>query len=246
MDERKILVAKSYQGLPFVSDPYTINGREYVKVRMKNGSIKQVRSYSEKEYAKYNPEVKIIKPAKSKREILGFGEQGFIWIFKGETYENLDFFRASPCRYTRLWGWYLPSDIEMPDPLPTNIEPLKLDWDDVSFDGDLIAEDKIVKFVDKMIYDEGESEYVGEIGDRLDIDVVCTRASVTQSAYGLSYFYVFQSDEGNIFTWGTSSKVLEEGKHYHIKGSVKSHNTFRAVKQTMLTRCRVEEIILDN
>lgn len=242
MDERKILVAKSYQGLPFVSDPYTINGREYVKVRMKNGSIKQVRSYSEKEYAKYNPEVKIIKPAKSKREILGFGEQGFIWIFKGETYENLDFFRASPCRYTRLWGWYLPSDIEMPDPLPTNIEPLKLDWDDISFDGDLIAEDKIVRFVDQMIYDEGESEYVGEIGDRLDIDVVCTRASVSQSAYGLSYFYVFQSDEGNIFTWGTSSKVLEEGVNYHVRGTVKGHAVYRNTKQTNLTRCKVEEI----
>ena len=127
MDERKILVAKSYQGLPFVSEPYTLNGREYVKVRMKNGSIKQVRSYSEAEYRKYNPKVEIIKPAKSRRDILGFGEKGFIWIFKGETYENLDFFHSSPCRYARTWGWYLPSVIEIPSPLPTNIDPLKLE-----------------------------------------------------------------------------------------------------------------------
>lgn len=236
------LVAKSYQGLEQICDPYKVNGKLYTKVRMKNGSLKQVRVYTEAEFNRYNPEVKIIKPAKSKREILGFGEQGFIWIFKGETYENLDWFRASPCRYTRLWGWYLPSDIEMPDPLPTNIEPLKLDWDDVSFDGDLIAEDKIVKFVDQMIYDEGESEYVGEVGDRIDIDVVCTRASVTQSAYGLSYFYVFQSDEGNIFTWGTSAKVLEEGVNYHVRGTVKGHAVYRNTKQTNLTRCKVEEI----
>ena len=35
MSERKIFVAKSYEGLPFVSEPYILNGREYIKVRMK-------------------------------------------------------------------------------------------------------------------------------------------------------------------------------------------------------------------
>ena len=126
----KALVAKSYENLEQVCEPYSLNGKEYVKVRMKNGSIKQVRAYTEAEYRKYNPEVKIIKPAKSRRDVLGFGEKGYIWIFKGATpgatYENLDWFRASPCRYTRVWGWYLGSDEAMPEPLPANIEPIKL------------------------------------------------------------------------------------------------------------------------
>lgn len=242
MNERKILVAKSYQGLPFVSEPYEMNGKEYIKVRMKNGTIKQVRSYSEKEYAKYNPEVKIIKPAKSRRDILGFGEQGFIWIFKGETYENLDWFRASPCRYTRVWGWYLPSDIEMPDPIPTNVEPIKLDWTDVSLDDQLIPEDQIVKVVDGMLYDAGESRHVGSIGDRVEFDGTCTRATINQSQFGISYFYVFESDEGNIFTWGTSARSLDEGARYHVRGTVKEHTTFRNTQQTVLTRCKVEDI----
>ena len=242
MNERKILVAKSYQGLPFVSEPYEMNGKEYIKVRMKNGTIKQVRSYSEKEYAKYNPEVKIVKPAKSRRDILGFGEQGFIWIFKGETYENLDWFRASPCRYTRVWGWYLPSDIEMPDPIPSNVEPIKLDWADVSLDDQLISEDQIVKVVDGMLYDAGESRHVGKVGDRVEFDGTCTRATINQSQFGISYFYVFESDEGNIFTWGTSARALDEGTRYHVRGTVKEHTTFRNTQQTVLTRCKVEDI----
>ena len=242
MDERKILVAKSYQGLPFVSEPYEMNGKEYIKVRMKNGTIKQVRSYSEKEYAKYNPEVKIVKPAKSRRDILGFGEQGFIWIFKGETYENLDWFRASPCRYTRVWGWYLPSDIEMPDPIPSNVEPIKLDWADVSLDDQLIPEDQIVKVIDGMLYDAGESRHVGKVGDRVEFDGTCTRATINQSQFGISYFYVFESDEGNIFTWGTSARSLDEGARYHVRGTVKEHTTFRNTQQTVLTRCKVEDI----
>ena len=242
MSERKILVAKSYQGLPFESEPYILNGKEYVKVRMKNGSIKQVRSYSETEYKRYNPEIKIIQPAKSRREILGFGEQGFIWLFKGDTYAAVDWFRASPCRYARVWGWYLPSDIEMPDPLPVGIEPIKLEWIDVSLNDQLIAEDEIVKVVDSMLYDAGTSQHIGKIGDRIEFDGVCSRATVNQSQFGISYFFVFQSDDGNIFTWGTSSRSLEEGQRYHVKGTLKDHTVFRAVKQNALTRCRVEEI----
>ena len=238
----KALVAKSYEKLEQLTEPYEVNGKMYVKVRMKNGQPKQVRAYSEKEYAKYNPEVKIIKPAKSRRDSLGFGEAGYIWIFKGETYENLEWFRASPCRYTRVWGWYLPSNEEMPSPLPANIEPIKLEWDDVSLDGQLISEDEMTKVVDKLLYDESTSQFVGNVGDRVDLEVVCTRVSETQSMYGISYFHVFKTIDGNIFTWGTTSKCLEEDKIYHLRGTVKGHQTYKGQNQTTLTRCKVEEV----
>ena len=238
----KALVAKSYENLEQLTDPYEVNGKMYVKVRMKNGQPKQVRAYSEKEYAKYNPEVKIIKPAKSRRDSLGFGEAGYIWIFKGETYDNLEWFRASPCRYTRVWGWYLPSNEEMPSPLPANIEPIKLEWDDVSLDGQLISEDEMTKVVDKLLYDESTSQFVGNVGDRVDLEVVCTRVSETQSMYGISYFHVFKAIDGNIFTWGTTSKCLEEDKIYHLRGTVKGHQTYKGQNQTTLTRCKVEEV----
>lgn len=236
------LVAKSYQGLEQITEPYEVSGKMYVKVRMKNGQAKQVRAYSEKEYAKYNPEVKIIKPAKSRRDVLGFGEAGYIWLFKGETYQNLDWFRASPCRYTRVWGWYLPSDIEMPDPIPVDVEPVKLNWSDVSLEEQLIPEDQIVKVVEGLLYDAGESRYVGKVGDRIEFDATCTRASVNQGAYGISYFYVFEDSEGNIYTWGTSARSLDEGCQYHIRGTVKDHTSFRNTQQTVLTRCKVEDI----
>ena len=236
------LVAKSYQNLEQVGDVYQVNGRDYIQVRMKNGSLKQVRAYSQKEYAKYNPEVKIIQPAKSRRDTLGFGEKGYIWIFKGETYENLDWFHLSPCRYARTWGWYLPSNEEMPDPIPVNIEPVKLEWADVSFEDELIPEDQIVKVVDSLIYEKGTSRHVGEVGDRIEDDVVCTRATSSVGAYGMSYFYVFTNSEGVVYTWGTSAKVLEQGKSYHIRGTLKSHEVYRNNPQNALTRCKVEEL----
>lgn len=242
----KALVAKSYENLPQITDVYTVNGKQYVKVMMKSGVPKQVRAYTESEYRKYNPEVKVIKPAKSRRDILGFGEKGYIWIFKGATpgatYESLDWFRASPCRYTRVWGWYLPSDEAMPAPLPVNIEPIKLEWIDVSLNDQLISENEIKQVVDKLIYEPGTSKHIGNIGDRIDFDGTLSRAIINQNAFGISYYYIFEGDDGNTYTWNTSSRTLEEGQRYHVRGTLKEHTTYRAVAQNVLTRCKAEEI----
>lgn len=236
------LVAKSYIGLEQLTEPYELNGKMYVKVRMKNGQAKQVRAYSEKEYARYNPEVKIIQPAKSRRDVLGFGEAGFIWIFKGETYENLEWFKASPARYNRVWGWYLPSAETMMDPLPANIEPLKLYWNDVSENDQLKDENILKKIADSLLYDAGTSEYVGEVGERLDLILTCTRAIAVNNMYGTSIFHTFEDSCGNVFTWATSARSLEPGITYAVKGSVKEHTTYKNVRQTSLTRCKCEEI----
>ena len=77
----EILVAKSYQGLPIVEEPYVKSGKTYCKVKMKSGSAKEVRVYSQKEYDKMYP----APPAKWKpqREMLGFGEDGYVIIFNG-------------------------------------------------------------------------------------------------------------------------------------------------------------------
>ena len=233
-------VAKSYQSLERVGKPYEVNGKMYVQVKMKNGKEKTVRAYSESEYRKYNPEVKIIQSAKSRRDVLGFGKEGYIWIFKGDTYAALDWFRLSPCRYTRLWGWYLSSSEEMPDPLPVGIEPVKLNWDEVSFDGDLLEDKDIVKVVDSKLYDAGVSKWVGKIGERLTLTLKCVRATESDGYFGISRFYVFNDIAGNVFTWSTSAKVLEEGHIYELTGGVKAHDTYRAVAQTALTRCNIK------
>ena len=238
------LVAKSYQNLEQVTEPYKVNGKEYVKVRLNNGTIKQVRSYSESEYRKYNPEVKVIQKAKSQREVFGFGEAGFIWIFKGDTYAALDWFRWAPTRYAEFFGWYLPSDIEMPTPLPANIEPLKLMWEDVK---DPENEDKIMdhdlirNYVNSLVYEPGTSEWVGEIKDKITLPLTCTKVRHFMNMYGTSTFYTFEDENKNVFTWTTqTSKDIQEGQTYLVSGRVKEHTTYRNVKQTALTRCTIK------
>jgi hypothetical protein len=234
------LVAKSYTNLEQLCEPYKINGKMYVKVRLTNGTPKVVRAYDEIEYSHLYPEVKIIKPAKSRRNVLGFGEAGFIWIFKGDTYSVIDWFRASPCRYAKLWGWYLPSDIELPDPLPVGIEPIKLNWDEVSVDEQLIADSGIQKIVDEKIYDPGVSEWVGKVGDKLTLTLTCDRAIEVVNMYGTSTIHTFHDEDGNIYTWTTNARSLTPGWTYEMSGKIKDLTTYRNVKQNVLTNCRIK------
>ena len=247
--EQKILVAKSYIGLPIVSEPYNVNGKEYVKVRLKNGTVKQVRSYSEAEYRKYNPEVKIVQKAKPQSEVFGFGEQGFIWIFKGDTYAALDWFRWAPTRYAEFLGWYLPSDIEMPEPLPAGIEPIKLYWNDVKDPDDndkFMDKDLVKKYIETLIYDKGTSQWMGEVGDKLTVEVTCNKTVSFFTGYGESTLYSFIDKAGNNYTWTTSTNPgIQEGNHYQITGKVKKLDIYKNQKVTTLTRVKVNSEIED-
>lgn len=237
------LVAKSYQNLEQVSEIYAINGKNYVKVRMNNGSIKQVRAYSESEYRRYNPEIKIIQPARSMRDVYGFGTEGYIWIFKGNTYASKDWFKSQGAKYNKNWGWAFPSDKPLPEPMPVDIEPVKLLWDKVSDEnGSFIPEKEIKEYVDSLIYEESVSDFIGDIGDKIEVDLICDKAYVVNGYYGTSVLHSFHDVCDNIYIWSTTSKMLEEGHLYHIKGTVKDHKTYKNQRQTVLRNCRCEEL----
>lgn len=233
-------VAKSYQNLEIAEGPYTVSGRQYVKVHMKNGTLKQVRFYTDAEYAKMYPND---KPAEesvkfgTQHNVLGF-QKGYITIFKGDTYTNLDWFKQSIARYCRFWGWYIVSTEEVPKDLPVGIEPIQLKWEEVGKeDGSLKPDFLVEQAVNALIYDAGKSEYQGSLGDRLTLDVTVVRAHSGENGFGHYTIHTFEDTDGNQYVWSTSSKSWQVGEVKHIRGTVKDHKTFRNIKQTVLTRC---------
>ena len=108
------LVAKSYQDLEIVRDTYIENGKRYCDVRTKDGKIKRVKSYTQSEYDRYYPPVKVIKPG-NRKHIPGF-DNGYITLFKGNTYENLEWFERSNARFHTTFKWYVVSTEEVPAP----------------------------------------------------------------------------------------------------------------------------------
>lgn len=241
-------VAKSFQSLNIITDPYQVDGKSYVKVQNARGYIRQVRWYTDAEYAKMYAETgssgKKIE-TKSKKDALGFIDN-YITIFKGNTYPLIDWFKSEAARYNALWGWYFPSDKPVPAIIPAGIEACRLYWEDISNPrgDDLGPKDYIQEAIEKLIYEEGKSEYVAEIGDTITVDEMYVESKISfAGSYGPTNLYRMVDANGNVYTWFTSTSPLSEGSTYKLKGQVKKHDTYKREKQTVLTRCKALEVL---
>lgn len=79
------------------------------------------------------------------------------------------------------------------------------------------------------------SEYVGEIGQRITIDIAEMKLLTSwETQYGMTYLYKFVDKQGNVLVWFASKTIADCSV---IKGTVKDHTERDGVKQTVLTRC---------
>ena len=221
--------APSFANLERLSEPFEENGKEYILVKTKSGTTRKVRWYEEP--------MKKIRPLK---EVLGF-TKGYITIFKGDINSLVEWFQKEPkCRYHKIFGWYIVSTDELPQ-IPAGLEPIQLKWENVAIveDDCLKSEEQIKKHIDSLIYEESSSKHQGKIGERLELTLTVKKVFEKEGYYGNSAFHIFSDEEENIYTWNTSSKTLEVGRTYHLKGTVKEHTCFRNVNQTNLTRCAI-------
>lgn len=234
------MVAKSFQSMKQIGEPYPVGNKMYVKVlNEKTGTERQVRWYTDAEYAKMYPEETktVAKKYGSLKEALGF-TNGYITIFKGDTYSQLDWFRLSNARYHRRWGWYVVSTEEVPEDLPEGITPVKLIWESISINNEsLKPEDAVKGVIDSLLYEESSSEYVGTIGERLTLTATVVAARPMTGYYGPSTMHTLEDAAGNRYIWTTSAKTWTEGSQKTFKGSVREHKMIKNVKCTILTRC---------
>lgn len=97
-----------------------------------------------------------------------------------------------------------------------------------------------------------DSRYVGTIGERLrgvEATLYGFKAWTSQYSGLPTYFYTFQTADGNVLVWGASDGAakrlgfgtLEAVNHTKvtITGTVKAHTEYRGVKQTRVNRCIV-------
>ena len=102
-----------------------------------------------------------------------------------------------------------------------------------------------------------EVEYYGAVGDKFELTLTFDKSFGFEGAYGFTYIHLFHDDENHLFKWSSSNgtyKVeydktadfggveyceFEVGHKYLMKGTVKAHNEYKNVKQTVITRCKV-------
>lgn len=83
-----------------------------------------------------------------------------------------------------------------------------------------------------------ESAHIGNIGNRIIINVQRVKCvSSYDGDYGTSYLYQITDTNNNIYVWRTTKHI--DGMPKTIVGTVKKHDTYRGIAQTVVTRCKI-------
>ncbi len=89
----------------------------------------------------------------------------------------------------------------------------------------------------------GQSHYVGTIGQRQHFEgLTVTTVIPLPGQYGVTNLHKFLDPNGNVLIWFASNAELERELVYGGKATVKAHDEYQDVRQTVLTRCKFEAV----
>lgn len=89
---------------------------------------------------------------------------------------------------------------------------------------------------------KAESKHLGAVGERLTLEVEVTNTRFIESDWGGSHLVNMLDADGNRLKWFASSGVVDEGRRYKVTGTVKKHDEYKGTRETVLTRCKVQEV----
>lgn len=180
----------------------------------------------------------------------GFNADSKIYVTIGDTYHIKDQLREAGAKWnTRFYSWvftekpdqYNTVEITAEECLDFNYEAGWIEWKQINYDE--LIQSKLPKEV-KVI-----SEYVGQIGDKLELEVTFykefnyERKSFRGYGTDLVSIYKFLDDKGNSLVWNTTAYIdVTEGEKYLLKGVISEHSEYKGEKQTVLKRCKVTTI----
>ncbi len=104
----------------------------------------------------------------------------------------------------------------------------------------------LIAFSERLIGQEMErrkaatSAHQGTVGQRETFQLSVIRIIDIDSQYGTTHLHILQDAAGNRFKWKASRECLDVGATYAVKGTVKAHEEYKEIKQTALSRCKVE------
>ena len=180
----------------------------------------------------------------------GFNADSKIYVTVGDTYNIKDELREAGAKWnTRFYSWvftekpdqYNTVEITAEECLDFNYDAGWIEWKQINYKE--LIQSKLPKEV-KVI-----SEYVGQIGDKLELEVTFykefnyERSSFRGYGTDLVSIYKFLDNKGNILIWNTTAYIdVTEGDKYLLKGTVSEHNEYKEEKQTVLKRCKIKAI----
>lgn len=171
-----------------------------------------------------------------------FNDDGNTWVAVGNTYAIKEDLKKAKAKFSQELGWHF--DFE-----PIGFKTVKINVDSVAYKSDTgkyhFNENVIEMMTDlqSKFIEPTNSEWIGEIGNRLTSHAYLRNTHQFQGTFGLTSVFTFEDEFENSIVWITSKYVnVNVGDFCEISGIIKAHNIFRGDKQTVLTRCRCNVI----
>lgn len=178
-----------------------------------------------------------------------FNSEGKTFLFLGNTYEMRENIKAVGGSYNGILGWHIDHEVEGYQFLQVSVEECTTKdlFKGYSFSAELSDDFKArCKAEYNKLNAVKDSEWIGEIGERIDVDLTLSHVAQWEQnkycGYGteLVSLYTFKDAEGNAFVWKTTNWIeAEEGAKVHVRGTIKDHSEYKGTKQTVLTRCKI-------
>lgn len=147
-----------------------------------------------------------------------------------------DEIKAAGGRYNEFTGWYFSEHHNEFQTVELTAEECLYEtrW----FGLDWVAAWKIREVLEAKI-PKPTSEHIGHIGDKVDLEVTHIRTGYYDTQFGTTWVHNFKDAAGNVLIWKTSSCSGFEKDTLRIKATIKAHDEYNGVKQTVLTRCKI-------
>jgi hypothetical protein len=178
-------------------------------------------------------------------EANGFSKDGVTYIVLGNSYPIKDELKDNGFKFSPLLRWHSENcNYELPKICfykALNFYEF-FTWDAES--NSPFLREGAREAIDRIFNppEESNSTYVGEIGERLrDVPVVVRGIGGFDSAYGYKWVYTFEDEEGNRYTWFTTSQqAVSVGTKLTMTGTIKAHVEYKGAETTQLTRCSLK------
>ncbi len=183
----------------------------------------------------------------------GFNAEGKTYVILGDTYKIKDELKQLGCKFTGILGWHIDHQLDGYDSLEVDVNDCYYKdyagiyrWNQWQDDG---LSERIKEANKQVKAKRSTSEHVGQIGDKIRITATMTGFHYYKTKFGDVNIYTFTDIFKNVFVWKTSGylektidglcKPVLKGDQVELIGTVKDHDEYEGIKQTILTRCKV-------
>lgn len=181
----------------------------------------------------------------------GFNENGKTYVVLGNTYVIKEELKAMGAKWENCIGWHLPQDTDKYPTVELDVEDIyfkdytdSYKWNNYKRADEETYSAKIEEAKRALVKATNPTEFYGEVGEKVTKTVVFSgsHSYTTHFTYNgeTHYIHTFKDNENHVFVWKTSKELeLVEGSKIVLTGTVKEHNEYKGINQTVLTRCKI-------